>query len=96
MKYDIMFLVVRLDGKVSSVTAIDECYTDCQVNLNSEYLIDEDIHKIYQGYDEPYIQKMIEIVRNDGYLYEEGEAKDLTNELSHYKIAIEHKEIDFE
>lgn len=96
MKCDIMFLVTRLNGKVVEVHALDECFNECQLNLKSEYLTDEDLYKIYEGYEKSDIQKMIEIVRRDGYLYEEGEAKDLTNKLSHYTISIEHRDIDFE
>lgn len=96
MKYDVMFLVTRLNGKVVDITPIDECYTHCSICLDREYLTDADVKKFYNYMDNDYIERKIHLVIESGHLYEEQEAKDLTCELSQYTIAIEHKEIDFE
>lgn len=47
MKYDIMFLITRLNGKITDVTAIDDMYTECQITLCSEFLTDEDVLRFY-------------------------------------------------
>ena len=96
MKQDIEFLVVRLNGEVVDVTAIDDMYCNCQIHLEKEYLSNEDIEKFYEQYGELSKKQGLEHINEYGYLYEEGEAKDLTCDLSQYSIHIEHKEIDFE
>lgn len=95
MKCDIMFLVTRLNGKITDVTAIDDMYTNCQITLCSEFLTDEDILKFYSHMSKEYQTNKLIYVRTHGKLIDEGEAKDLTCKLSKYSINIEHKEIDF-
>lgn len=95
MKFDIMFLVTRLNGKVTDVIPIDEVYTFCQVCMSSEDLTDDDISKFYNNMSDDYKIEQLSYVRKNGHLYKEGEAKDLTCKLSKYSISIEHKEIDF-
>ncbi len=89
------FLITRLDGEICNVTPIEDMYTNCQISLKSEYLTDEDILKFYSHMSKDYIKSRIIDVRTYGKLYEEGEAKDLTCELSQYSIGIEHKDIEF-
>ena len=96
MKYNCIFLITRLNGKVVGVTAIDDMYCDCQIHLEKEYLTDEDIEKFYKGWGELSKKQGIEHINEYGYLWEEGEAKDLTCDLSQYSIHIEEREIDFE
>lgn len=100
MKYTCMFLVVRLNGKAEDITPIGDCFTDCAVRLDSSYLSDEDIFKFYKscaGYSKAELEELnaINNCRNRGHLYREGEAKDLTCDLSQYSIHIEEREIDF-
>lgn len=95
MKFDIMFLVTRLNGKVTNVIPIEEAYTCCQVYMSSKNLTDDDISKFYNNMSDEYKIEQLNYVRKNGHLYEEGEAKDLTCKLSKYSISIEHKEIDF-
>ena len=89
------FLITRLDGEICDVTPIEDMYTECQISLKSEYLTDEDILKFYSHMSKDYIKGRIIDVRTWGKLYEEGEAKDLTYELSLYSVKIEQKEIEF-
>ena len=96
MKYDVMFLVVRLNGKIESITPIEESYTDCQISLDDTYLTDDDIKKFYEDYCGHCSQEDIDKVRKNHSLYKESEAMFLTCELSQYSVKIEHKEIDFE
>ena len=96
MKKDCMFLVTRLNGKVVDVCGIDECYTNCSICLDREYLTDDDVKKFYNYMGDDYIERKIHSIIESGSLYEDQEAKDLTCELSKYTVAIEHKEIDFE
>ena len=96
MKKDCMFLVTRLNGKVVDVCGIDECYTNCSICLDREYLTDDDVKKFYNYMGDDYIERKIHSIIESGSLYEDQEAKDLTCELSQYTVAIEHKEIDFE
>ena len=96
MKYDVMFLVTRLNGEVINVTPIEENYTHCSICLEREYLTDDDVKKFYNYMGDDYIERKIHSIIESGSLYEEQEAKDLTCELSQYTVAIEHKEIDFE
>lgn len=97
MKCDIMFLITRLNGKIVNVSPIDDIYTDCQIKLDAKYLTDEDILNFYSYMSEEYRQDMLQNIRTTtGYLFEEGEAKDLTCQLSQYTIKIEHKELEFE
>lgn len=95
MKYDIMFLITRLNGKITDVTAIDDMYTECQITLCSEFLTDEDVLRFYSHMSKDYQTSKLMDVRTHCRLIEEGEAKDLTCKLSKYSISIEHKEIDF-
>ena len=96
MKQIIEFLVTRLNGRVVGVTAIDDMYCNCQIHLEKEYLTDEDIENFYKEYGELSKKQGLQHIQEYGYLCEEGEAKDLTCDLSQYSIHIEHKEIDFE
>lgn len=97
MKYDIMLLITRLNGKVVDVSPIGDIYTDCQIKLDAKYLTDEDILNFYSHMTEKYRQDMLQNIRTTtGYLVEEGEAKDLTCQLSQYTIKIGHKEIEIE
>lgn len=96
MKYDIMFLVTRLNGKVVDVTPIEENYTHCSIILEVEHLTDDDVKKFYSYMSDDFIERKIHSIAESGHLYEEQEAKDLTCELSQYTVKIEHKEIDFE
>lgn len=96
MIYNIEFLITRLNGKIKDVIPIQDFYTDCQISLESEYLTDEDILKFYSHMSKDYQNSRIIDVRTWGKLNDEGEAKDLTCELSQYSIRIEHKEINFE
>ena len=89
------FLITRLDGEICDVTPIEDMYTNCQISLKSEYLTDEDILKFYSHMSKDYQNSRIIDVRTWGKLYEEGEAKDLTCELSLYSVKIEQKEIEF-
>lgn len=95
MIYDVGFLVTRLNGKIKDVVPIQDFYTECQISLKSEHLTDEDILKFYSHMSKDYQNSRMIDVRTYGKLYEEGEAKDLTCELSQYSIGIEHKEIYF-
>lgn len=95
MKYNVMFLVTRLNGKVTNVIPIEEVYTCCQVYMSSKNLTDDDISKFYNNMSDDYKIEQLNYIRKNGHLYEEGEAKDLTCKLSKYSISIEHKEIDF-
>ena len=96
-KFDIMLLITRLNGKAIYVSPIDDIYTDCQIKLDAKYLTDEDILNFYSHMTEKYRQDMLQNIRTTtGYLYNEGEAKDLTCELSQYSIKIEHKEVEIE
>ena len=95
MKFDIMFLVTRLNGKITDVAPINDMYTECQITLRSECLTDEDILKFYSHMSKDYQTSRLIDVRTFGKLSDEGEAKDLTCKLSKYSIGIEHKEIDF-
>ena len=94
MKQECMFLVVRLNGEVVDFTEIDDMYCNCQIHLDKEYLTDEDIEKFYQGYGDLSKKQGLQHIQEHGYLYEEGEAKDLTCDLSQYSIHIEQKEIE--
>lgn len=96
-KFDIMFLITRLNGKIVDVSPIDNIYIDCPIKLDAKYLTDEDILNFYSHMSEKYRQDMLQNIRTTtGYLYDVGEAKDLTCQLSQYTIKIEHKEIEFE
>lgn len=95
MTYDIEFLVTRLNGKIKDVIPIQNFYTECQISLESEYLTDEDITKIWSHMHKSYQTKEITYVRRSGKLYREDEAKELTCELSQYSIGIERKEVYF-
>ena len=60
----------------------------------------EDIFKFYKscaGYSKVELEELgvVNKCYNRGHLYREGEAKDLTCDLSQYSIHIEEKEIDF-
>ena len=96
MKYDVMFLVTRLNGKVVDVTPIEEIYTHCSIILEVEHLTDDDVKKFYSCMSDDWVEKKIHEIAEYGHLYEEQEAKDLTCDLSQYSVHIEHKEIDFE
>lgn len=89
------FLITRLDGEICDVTPIEDMYTNCQISLKSEYLTDEDILKFYSHMSKDYQNNRIKDIRTCGKLNDEGEAKDLTCELSQYSIGIEHKDIEF-
>lgn len=100
MKEDCMFLVKRLDGKVQTVHPLDECDTEVQIYLKSEYLTDKDIRFLYEehsfgGWGQTY-EDYLEDVRQRGYARKEEEAMNLTCKLSRYTVKIEHKEINFE
>ena len=94
MKQDVEFLVVRLNGEVVDFNAIDDIYCDCQIHLDKEYLTDEDIEKFYEQYGDLSKKQGLHHIQEYGYLFEEGEAKDLTCDLSQYSVNIEHKEIE--
>lgn len=96
MKYNVMLLVTRLNGKITDITPIEDMYINCQITLNSEFLTDEDILKFYSHMSKDYQTSRLMDVRTHGKLIDEGEAKDLTCKLSKYSINIEHKEIEFE
>jgi hypothetical protein len=95
MTYDVEFLVTRLNGKIIDVIPIQDFYTECQISLKSEYLTNEDILKFYSHMSKDYQNSRMVDVRTWGKLNEEGEAKDLTCELSQYSIGIERKEVYF-
>lgn len=100
MKYNCIFLVVRLNGEAEVVAPIEDCFTNCAIRLDSSYLSDEDIFKFYKscaGYSKVELEELgvVNKCYNRGHLYREGEAKDLTCDLSQYSIHIEEKEIDF-
>lgn len=95
MKYDAIFLVIRLNNEVIDVYGLEDMYSICQIRLDSNNLSDEDIKNFYSGMSESYVNNMVKEVRENGYILEEQEAKDLTCNLSKYTITIEHKEIEF-
>lgn len=95
MKVNCLFLITRLDGKIVDVETLQDMYTECQISLKSEYLTDEDILKFYSNMSKDYQNSRIKDIRNWGKLNEEGEAKDITCELSLYSVKIEQKEIEF-
>lgn len=95
MKVNCLFLITRLDGKIVDVETLQDMYTECQISLKSEYLTDEDILKFYSNMSKDYQNSRIKDIRNCGKLNEEGEAKDITCELSLYSVKIEQKEIEF-
>ena len=95
MVYNIEFLVTRLNGKIIDVIPIQDFYTECQISLKSEYLTDEDILKFYYNMSKDYQNSRIKDIRIWGKLNDEGEAKDLTCELSQYSVRIERKEVYF-
>ena len=96
MRYNLMLLVTRLNGKITDITPIEDMYINCQINLSSEFLTDEDILKFYSHMSKEYQTDRLKYVRSQGKLIDEGEAKDLTCKLSKYSINIEYKEIEFE
>ena len=100
MKQECMFLVKRLNGKVQNVHPLDECDTQVQIHFRSEHLTDKDIRFLYEecgfgGWSKTY-EDYLDGVRQRGYTRMKDEAMNLTCELSHYTVKIEHKEIDFE
>lgn len=95
MVYNIEFLVTRLNGEIINIIPIEDFYTECRISLKSEHLTDDDILKFYSNMSKDYIKNRIKHIRNRGNLNEEGEAKDLTCELSQYSIGIERKEVYF-
>ena len=96
MKINVSFFITRLNGKIVNVEPIQDMYTECQLNLKSEYLTDEDIMKVYSHMDKEFQNICINEIRKTGKLFEFDEAKELTYELSQYSIKIEHREIEFE
>lgn len=37
MKYNVMLLVTRLNGKITDITPIEDMYINCQITLSSEF-----------------------------------------------------------
>lgn len=95
MKVNCLFLITRLNGKIVDVVPLQDIYTNCSINLESEYLTDEDIIKVWSHMDKEYQTKEIACARRNGNLYREDEAKELTYDLSSYSIRIEDKDIEF-
>lgn len=96
VKFDGMFLVSRLNGKVVDVSPISDVYTGCTICLESKYLSDEDISKLFSHMHKEYQINQLNEIRKTEKLYNFGEAKDLTCQLSQYTIKIEYKELEFE
>lgn len=96
MKVTVEFLVVRLDGKVDTITPLQEIYDHVQIRLEKEYLTEDDVLEFYKHMSRSYQLRQLAEVLDKGVLIDEQEAKDLTCDLSRYSIHIEKKELGFE
>lgn len=94
MLVNVKLLVTRLDNKVVNVIPVQDAYTMVTIELDSQYLTDEDIKTYYKHLPSIAQDVKTRMARANGYLDDEQEAKDLPITLSRYKITLEEQQIE--
>ena len=95
MKKICYFYIIRLDNKVINFIPLnDEGYDRLEIQLESQYLTDDDIQKCFSNMGYGYIQNKIKDTRKYGQLYYYDEVRHFCFELSRYKTSIETREIE--
>lgn len=94
MLVNIGLLVTRLDNEVVNVIPVQDAYTRVPIELDCDYLTDEDIKTYYKHLTTVAQDVRTRMARANGYLDDEQEAKDLPITLSRYKITFEEQQIE--